>query len=118
MKNEIRKIASVHVELPTTVLIDWKDGRSDVIDLAGWIGNAELLAPLRDPKVFARGRVDEYGAAVIWDDAEILAIDSLHLDLIAREQKPFSTDELIAWQQEAGMTDDDAADFVGASPSE
>jgi hypothetical protein len=38
--------------------------------------------------VFARARVENYGAAITWDDGD-LAIDAYHLKKLADEQKPF-----------------------------
>jgi len=52
--------------------------------------------PLLDPAVFARARVENYGAAVTWDDRD-LSIDAYQLKQIADEQKPLWPDDVRRW---------------------
>jgi hypothetical protein len=46
-----------------------------------------ILARLRDPAVFKTARVGLYGSMVAWADNDDLAIDALHLQRIADEQR-------------------------------
>jgi hypothetical protein len=58
------------------------------VDLTGWVATGgDVLAPLRDESVFARARIENYGAAVAWDDGD-LAIDAVYLKKLAEEQRP------------------------------
>lgn len=57
------------------------------MDLADWIATGgHVLAPLRDPSVFASASVGNYGTAVVWNDGD-LAVDAAHLKVLADKQK-------------------------------
>jgi hypothetical protein len=112
------RIRNVKAE-PPRLFVSWKGGGRDTIDLAGWIATGgDLLAPLASPGVFAAARVADYGAAVAWskDDGD-LAIDAAHLELLAEEQKPFDKMFLVEWQETAGLSNREAADFLDVSVS-
>src|SRR5262245_45570372 len=100
MTENLPRIESVTVPDRMTLRIRWRGVRAaDVVDLTGWVATGgDILAPLRDPSVFARARVDNYGGAVAWDDGD-LAIDAFHLKQLADEQKPFGPDEVVVWQR-------------------
>ena len=77
-----------------------------------------MLAPLLDPEFFAAARTAEHGAAVTWDDGEgDLAIDAVHLEQLAAEQRPFASSDLAAWQRESGLSNQEAKDLLGVSLS-
>lgn len=83
-------------------------------DLTGWIATGgELLAPLSDPKVFATAFLAEYGSAIAWEGSDDLMIDALHVVRLAEEQKPFGPDDVSAWQRDMGLSNQEAADFLG-----
>jgi hypothetical protein len=88
MTNELQRIETVSVTQSATLLLRWRGRRvGDSVDLSGWIAaGGETLAPLRDAVIFGRARVDNYGAAVVWDDRD-LAIDAAHLKVMADKQK-------------------------------
>jgi hypothetical protein len=111
----IKTVAAGNLELT----IVWKTGGRDIIDLAGWIATGgDLLAPLDDPKLFSTAREAEYGAAVAWgsDDSDLL-IDAVHLQALAEEQRPFDRRKLTAWQRQAKLSNQEAADFLGVALS-
>ena len=110
----IPRIESVKVDGPSTVRVRWKGQRSaDIVDLAGWIATGgEILAPLKDPGVFTRAGVGGYGSAVEWDDGD-LAIDAVHLKLLADAQRPFDNNQLREWQLLVRISNAEAADLVG-----
>jgi hypothetical protein len=86
MTDELPRIEAVSVTQPATLRLRWR-GRSasDSVDLTDWIATGgETLAPLREAPVFAKASVENYGAAVVWDDG---AIDAAHLKTLADEQK-------------------------------
>ncbi len=66
--------------------------------------------------MFARAEVGGYGSAVEWDDGD-LAIDAVHLKLLADAQRPFGNDQLREWQLLARISNAEAADLVGVSLS-
>ena len=118
MENRLPRIESVRVDGPSTVRVRWKGQRSaDAVDLAGWIATGgEVLAPLKEPDVFTRAEVGGYGSAVEWDDGD-LAIDAVHLKLLADAQRPFDNSQLREWQLLVRISNAEAADLVGVSLS-
>lgn len=86
MTNAVPKLTSVTVVAPSVIEVTWGDGRADRIDLTDWIASGGvILAPLVDPAVFASARVDTHGSAVAWGDGDVLAIDALHLKMLAED---------------------------------
>ena len=118
MKNTPPRIESAKVDGPSSLRIRWKGQRTtSVVDLAGWIATGgELLASLKEPGVFARAEVGGYGSAVEWDEGD-LAIDAVHLKLLADAQRPFDNSQLREWQLLARISNAEAADLVGVSLS-
>ena len=88
MTDELPRIEAVSVTQPATLRLRWRGRRAeDSVDLTGWIATGGLaLAPLREASVFARASVGNYGAAVVWDDGD-LAIDAMHLKMLADKKK-------------------------------
>jgi hypothetical protein len=88
MADELLRIETVSVRQLATLRLQWQSRRAvESVDLTGWIATGgETLAPLREPPVFAKASVGNYGAAVVWDDGD-LAIDAAHLKMLADEQK-------------------------------
>jgi Protein of unknown function (DUF2442) len=81
------RLESVTADPPATLRLTWTDGGATRVDLANWIAaGGDILAPLRDPKVFRCARIGEHGAAVEWGQDQDLAIDAMHLEQIAAEQ--------------------------------
>src|SRR5262245_33210221 len=115
---ELPRIDSVSVRGPATLRVRWRGRRSlDTVDLTGWIATGgEALVALKNEDVFARARIENYGAAVACDDRD-LAIDAVHLKALADEQKPFSGDDLKMWQTELRLSNNEAADLLGVALS-
>jgi hypothetical protein len=118
MTEKLPRIESVAVSGPMSLRIRWRDVRAaDVVDLTGWVATGgNVLSPLRDPPVFARARLENYGAAVAWDDGD-LAIDAVHLKKLADEQKPFGPDDARVWQERTELSNNEAANLIGVSLS-
>jgi hypothetical protein len=116
--NNIPRIKSVAAEGATVLKVKWRGGSNDRIDLAGWIATGSaVLVPLKDPSVFSQPRVVEYGTAVAWGDDDDLMIDAAHLELIAAEQQPFGAAAAAKWQRDMALSNGEAADLLGISPS-
>jgi len=112
------KITHVTVKEPFSLHIKWdKQKGENTINLSGWIATGgEILAPLKDPNIFNQAHIASYGRSIAWDDDD-LAIDALHLWMLAEEQRPFGNNELRAWQARAELSNSEAADLVGVSLS-
>lgn len=112
------RIATVGAVAPAVIKVKWKDRSSDRIDLSGWIATGgEILAPLHAAQLFNSPRVSEYGSSIAWGDGDDLRIDAVHLEQLAAEQRPFGGREAAAWQKAMGLSNSEAADLLGISPS-
>jgi len=106
---------------PNMVLnVRWSDGRTSGVNLIGWVSTGgPLLAPLLSPQVWETAAVTDFGATVEWagDDltGDDLAIDAWHLHQIAEDQREFTVEDLHHWQDETGLSNNEAADFLGVS---
>src|SRR5947209_10967305 len=118
MANELSRIETVSVRQPATLRLRWRGKRAgDGVDLTGWIATGgQTLAPLREDPVFAKASVGNYGAAVVWDDGD-LAIDAAHLKMLADEQKSFDAKAARKWQDDLGLSNNEAADLLSISLS-
>jgi hypothetical protein len=117
MNTTMPRVKRVAVERPSTLVIDWRGGGQDRVDLAGWIATGgEILAPLADPVEFAKATVADHGTAVAWDDDD-LRIDAVHLELLAGEQRPFTSDDAAAWQDAVQLSNREVAALLGIGVS-
>ena len=118
MEGEIPRIEAVKVDAPSSLIVRWRGKRGgDTVNLTGWIATGgDVLAPLKDASIFGRAHVASYGAAVAWDDGD-LAIDAMHLKMLADEQRPFGNNEVRSWQDRVQVSNAEAADLVGVSLS-
>jgi hypothetical protein len=58
------------------LLIHWKGGGHNEVDISGWIAaGGDILARLDQPETFQKAKVMNYGSAIGWDDGDI-AIDA------------------------------------------
>ena len=118
MEREIPRIDAVRIDGPSTLLVRWRGKRAfESVNLAGWVATGgDLLAPLKDAATFGRAHVASFGGAVAWDDDD-LAIDAMHLKMLADEQRPFGNSEVCDWQVRVNISNAEAADLVGVSLS-
>ncbi len=79
------------------ILITWEGGEQDTVDMTGTISRFVPMAPLEDPEVFAKARVNDYGGSVGWPDG--LDIGSDTLLAIARAQEPMTGEEFAKWMR-------------------
>lgn len=110
----IRKVDSVTTGPGRVLIVRWRGGGEVRVDLAGWIGFHDI-ARLRDDAVFQRAEPGEYGSSVCWDGNEDLAIDTVHLELLAEQQAAFDATELVNWQARHGLSNQEAADLIGVA---
>ncbi|CAO3358358.1 DUF2442 domain-containing protein [Azospirillum melinis] len=109
----IPRLAAVAPAAGAVLALTWDDGRADRVDLTGWLESGHpYFHQLRDPAVFATARLAD-DTTVEWNGDEDLAIDSMHLALLAEQQRPFGQAELVAWQERHDLSNQEAADLVG-----
>ncbi len=109
------RIAAVAVTSPYTLTITWKDGGADSIDMEGVVFGFDLFAPLRDPGVFAQVEIMGWGDGIEWPNGLDYSADSLVFQ--ATEQREMTSDDLKAWQKAMGLSNNEAADWMGVSLS-
>lgn len=119
MTKPLPRITEVVALGSAEVFVMWADGASEKVNLAGWIATGgNILAPLDSDAMLQTVRVGDYGTSLEWGpEGGDLAIDAHHLHQLAIEQRPFMRSDLIAWQGEAGLSNQEAAEFLGISLS-
>jgi hypothetical protein len=112
------RIERVAVRGHTTLRVKWRAGPTDDVDLAGWIATGgDILVRLNNSELFAKAAIVDRGAAVAWDDEDDLRIDAVHLELLAREQRPFRAKEAAEWQSSMRLSNHEAAALLGIAVS-
>jgi hypothetical protein len=110
----VPKVESVEAGPGRVLTVHWRGGGSITVDLAGWIGFHRIERLYADA-LFRRPEVGEYGSCVQWDGDEDLAIDTIHLELLAGQQAPFAGPDLALWQDHHALSNQEAADLLGVS---
>ncbi len=77
----MEKIVHIQARPPFRLYVEFDDGVSGEVDLSGRL-NGPVFAALRDPEFFAQVHLDELGAPV-WPNGADIAPDSLHDRLVS-----------------------------------
>ncbi len=94
----------------------FKGGRVATVDLEPWIDGVGMLQLLRDPDLFARARVHEWGWHVEWVPDEIdVAGDQLWRMAGEQAGEIMPTAEFRAWRARHRLSLTDAARVLGLS---
>lgn len=95
--------------------IRWRDHGEDTVDLSELIAGRRALAPLGNPKTFARVKVGEQGWTVRWSGN--IELDADHLHRLARYQAKDSLrpEAFRAWRAKHGLSQVKAAAALGIS---
>lgn len=117
---DMPRIKAVTPQAGTMLDIEWQNGTRSSVNLIGWIATGgDLLAPLKSEEVWKTATVEDFGATIEWarDDlgSEDLASDAYHLSQIAEDQRSYTGEDLAKWQEELGLSNNEAADLVGVS---
>lgn len=116
---DVARITAVAATGASTLAVTWTDGTASAVDLAGWIARGgRRFAALGNALVFADVKRGLYDASVTWDDEEgDLSIDAEHLRMLAEHQAPFDAAAAVRWQEDARVSNVEAADLLGIAPS-
>jgi DNA-binding XRE family transcriptional regulator len=116
-RKSIPRIAAVEPgEEPLTLRVRWAHGGDSLIDVSGLIETFRVYAPLRAaPQLFARAKVGELGADVVWTDEIDVAADTLWR--LAQEQSgaTMTADAFRRWRERKAYTLETAARALGLS---
>jgi DNA-binding transcriptional regulator YiaG len=111
-----RIIAVTTDKKPLTLRIRWDKGEESLVDVSGLVETFRVYKPLRhSPELFARVRVGEHGADIVWSDEIDMAADTLWR--LAQEQAgvTMSPDAFKRWRERKSYTLDAAARALGLS---
>ncbi len=87
-----------------------------VVDLDPWIGDLDVLQPLRDPALFAKAKVGEWGWDVHWIEDELdIAGDQLWRMAGQQSDELMPEGAFALWRARMGYTLDEAAARLGLS---
>ena len=116
-RKTLPRIVSVQVgAVPLTLQLRWDTGDDTIVDVSGMIHSFRVYQPLRrDPGLFQRVRVGEYGTDLVWNDDLDMSNDTLWR--LAQEQSgaTMSADAFRHWRESRGLTLDRAAKALGLS---
>ncbi len=116
-KKTLPRIAAVAADkTPLTLRIRWDKGDESAVDVSGLVETFRLYEPLRrSPEAFARVRLGEFGADVVWSDDIDMSADTLWR--LAQEQSgaTMSPDAFRRWRERKALTLDAAARALGVS---
>ncbi len=114
-KQEHFRIAGVKTEKPYRLRLTFGDGSTMNVDLAATIERIPALAPLKDPKLFAKARAGEWGWTVDWIPGELdMAGDNLRAEAV-EQSGGISHERIWDWMYRNGLTLDTAAEALGIS---
>jgi DNA-binding transcriptional regulator YiaG len=116
-KKALPRIIAVSVDKkPMTLRIRWDKADESQIDVSGLVETFRVFEPLRrSPELFARARLGEHGADVVWTDEIDMSADTLWR--LAQEQTgaTMSPDAFKRWRERKAYTLDAAARALGLS---
>lgn len=116
-KKTLPRVVAVSVGTkPLTLRIRWVKADESRVDVSGLVAAFRVYGPLRDsPELFAKVRVGEQGADVVWTEAIDMAADTLWC--LAQEQAgaTMSPDAFKHWRERKAYTLDSAARALGLS---
>lgn len=99
---------------PYTLVVRYDDGRELTTDMSGIVHKRRALAPIRDPKEFVRVRIINDGDGVQWQAGPDFSADGLrHL---AEVQRDMTGRDFARWMARMGLSNNEAADALGATP--
>lgn len=108
------RIDSVTVVEPGVLSIHWTTGELMTANIVDWIERFKILAPLREPEVFAQARVGWYGHSVEWSEELDLGADQLYER--CREEAGLPTLQVFnQWMERNELSLQTAADALGVS---
>ncbi len=116
MNNKHFRLAGVQTGKPYTLHLQFKDGLQASVDLQTTIKHYRSLRPLLDAGLFARAATGEFGASVIWNNDDTLALAADNLRALAFTQLGHASHQtIIEWMDKHQLTLDDAALALGIS---
>jgi hypothetical protein len=106
------KISGVEALPPASLRIQWANGNCSIAEVSEYL-SAPGHEPLREPALFARVQVEEWGHGIEWPDADIgIPADALYR--LAKEQsgQAYPTSAFNAWMKRNALSLTTAAEAL------
>src|SRR5579863_1774320 len=107
-RGSMRRIDSVSTERPYTLLVKWRDGRVDRVDMSGVINTKELFRGLKEYSVFDTAKVVAHGSGIEWRNGLDYSADSL--EVMGEQQRSMSGEDFANWMKDMNISLQEAAD--------
>ncbi|HSV54176.1 MAG TPA: hypothetical protein VLJ57_18805 [Burkholderiaceae bacterium] len=116
MSNKHFTLVGLKVVAPSGLQLSYADGEVLHVELAPIVRKHRSLSPLKEAKVFAKAKIGEWGASVIWNNNDALELAADNLRARAIEQAGGYSHEIIwNWMARHELTLDAAAEALGLS---
>ena len=66
--HSVLRISTAETVLPGVLKLSWSDGYEGIVNLRGIIAEGDPFATLRNPELFRKVRVAEFGHSIFWGD--------------------------------------------------
>lgn len=115
MNKDPLRIASVQALSEMRLRLSFEDGFTGTVDLRDWVAHTRALAKLRDPAVFRKAKVGEWGASVVFiEDTLELGADNLR-NLAVEQSGGIGHERLWEWMHRNRLTQEAASLSIGIS---
>jgi len=81
------KITDLRVLRTGVLEIEWRDGVRLAVDVSDRMRRHPMLIALRDPALFARAAIDEFGMGVAWPNGADFCADALRIWAVEQHDK-------------------------------
>lgn len=112
-EDRLRTITKVKAQAPVTLALQWSDGTKAVLDLAKLL-KGKSYRSLRDPDVFVKAQVGEWGHSVEWPSGIDLSAETLWLETLSALGHQDAR-EFLEWRLRHGLSLSKTADALGLS---
>src|SRR5690242_15766139 len=96
-----RTVTTARAKAPSTLVLEWSDGTRAEVDLAETMKDRRFRS-LRDPRVFGRAKVGQWGHSVEWPSGAELGAEALWLETLAATGR-HDTREFLEWRLRNGL---------------
>jgi hypothetical protein len=113
IEDKTRTIVSARAKAPATLILRWYDGTSAKLDLSALLREKPFRA-LRDPKLFEKAVLGEWGHSIEWPSGAELSAETLWLETLCATGHT-DTREFLEWRLRHGLSLTGTADALGIS---
>ncbi|HEY3798899.1 MAG TPA: DUF2442 domain-containing protein [Caulobacteraceae bacterium] len=109
----MRTIERAEAIAPSRLRLIWSDGVQVEVDLGAWLAKPAFAA-LRDPEVFAKVQVGDWGHSLVWPGDIEAGADALWLKTLSATRRDDAS-AFLKWRLKHGLSLTRAAEALGLS---